>query len=176
MAVWPTETVSPEGSEVIAGIGDTPVPAIEMVFWMVVTVAAPEPPEPENCGELDSFSVMTRLPETSPGVGGAKRVVKVALCPWLSVSGSPGPETVKARPELAMLMMTDGPPPEFLTVRFWLLAAPTGTLPKFRSAWLRLRPPARETQPYCPSADTMAARKSMKEKDLRRATAPVAHC
>jgi hypothetical protein len=175
VAVWPTETVSPEGSEVIAGIGDTPVPAIEMVFWMVVTVAAPEPPEPENCGELVSFSVMTRLPETSPGVGGAKRVVKVALCPWPSVSGSPGPEIVKARAEAMMLVITVGPPLEFFRVRLWLLVAPTVTFPKFRSDWLRLRLPASETQPDCVRADTRAARNSKKVKDLWHVAATVAH-
>jgi hypothetical protein len=73
---------------------------------------------------------------------------------------------VKARVEAVMLVIVEGPLLAFLTVRLWLLAAPTDTFPKFKLDWLRLRLPASETQPDCANTDRRAARNSMKVKDL----------
>jgi hypothetical protein len=61
--------------------------------------------------------VTERLPDTVPTAGGAKLIVKVALCPPANINGSVGPLRVKPLPDTTALTSVRALVPEFIRVR-----------------------------------------------------------
>jgi len=91
--------------------------------------------------------VIETLPEALPTVVGANVVVKAALCPAPSCSGSLGPLTAKPLPDATACVTVRAEVPEFVSVRLCLLLEPTTTFPKLRVPGLGTRLPDDEAHP-----------------------------
>ena len=105
----------------------------------LVLVGLPESrsvtPVPDNdtfVGELVALLVIETLPATLPDAVGVKVVLKVALWPAVRIRGSEGPLTPKPAPLTVVCKIVTGAIPVLLTLKVWLLALPTVTLPKFK--------------------------------------------
>lgn len=61
------------------------------------------------------MEVIVKLPLTAPAVVGVKIALKVAVCPAVSVMGSPGPVVLNPLPLATALEMVTLDPPEFVT-------------------------------------------------------------
>ena len=88
-------------------------------------------PVPASATDTDPCLLESdKLPVMAPGVEGRKVTLKLADCPGCRLTGRIGPLKVKSLPDTVAPEIVALDPPEFVTVRDWVLLAPTATLPK----------------------------------------------
>ena len=113
----------------------------------MVTVGGADPPVGRGAPGVCAPLVIETLPDAVPAWVGVKIVVKVALCPVGSISGSAGPATAKPLPVATACVTVRAEVPEFVSVRLCLLLEPSTTFPKLRVLGLAARFPDDDAQP-----------------------------
>jgi hypothetical protein len=100
--------------------------------WLVA--APPAPLRATVVGEVGALLMIVRLPVAVLVVVGAKLTVNAAEVPGATVSGNWSPLNLNPLPEIVACETLRFELPWFLIVTFWVLVAPSGTLPKLTVA------------------------------------------